>query len=197
MKFFLFAAVIVACAALSPCPPPVSRRHATFAIIAAPVAAAFLPSAVQAKSFDGSAYKPVLKDVAPLRSFGTSLTSLKTKLGSSDASALSQCIVGLEIFAKEPDFYPTFARNFVLKSGVNTGADEDSRVIAIKKARDLILATKDVIDADGDRTVDANYDSKKAVSMVTEAQKNVGLFLFGSNVSDPAVASFLDSLTQK
>ena len=141
-------------------------------------------------------YKPILRDVDPILSFGKSLSQLKTKLKSSDPNDLQQCVVGLEIFAQDPSFYPTFARNYVLKIGVATGADDDERVKAIIRARDDILAVKSAIDNDGDRTVDASFDIAAAVSLVADAQLRVGDFLTSCGVKDDSIDHFLSSLKQ-
>jgi hypothetical protein len=74
-------------------------------------------------------YVPKLDDVKQIYFLGASLDKLAEKLGNPDT--IEVALDGVRLFNKDANFYPGYARNFVLKT-VKTGADSDPRVGYIK-----------------------------------------------------------------
>jgi len=138
---------------------------------------------------------PSFASVETIYGLGTSLSTLATKIETATPNMPSSAIVGLEVFAKDKDFYPTFARAYVVRyNGVSTGADSDGRVIAINNARSLILAAKAAIDFNEDRLIDEKVDKKKAAAFIRDAQKEVAKFLRDCQVKDDRIDSFVKSV---
>ena len=78
-------------------------------------------------------YVPKIDDIKQIYFLGVSLDRLKDKLGNPDS--LEAALDGVRLFNKDPNFYPGYTRNFILKT-VKTGADADPRLGYIKQVSD-------------------------------------------------------------
>ena len=87
-------------------------------------------------------YVPKIDDIKQIYFLGVSLDKLKDKLGNPDS--LEVALDGVRLFNKDPNFYPGYARNFILKT-VKTGADADPRLGYIKQVSDDDWATAQLL----------------------------------------------------
>ena len=127
-------------------------------------------------------YTPKFDDIKVILALGITLDNLAGSL--EDVDKWGTAGVSLAQFAKDPNFYPTYARNYVLKI-ISVNGDADSRVIAVSKAVDKIISISDLISGD-----DASK-KKEAIGRVREAQVLIGKFLEGSGVEDERVATYV------
>ena len=77
-------------------------------------------------------YVPRLDDMKQIYFLGASLDKLVAKLSNPDT--IEAGLEGVRLFNKDPNFYPGYAKNFVLKS-IKKGGDSDPRVGYIKQVR--------------------------------------------------------------
>jgi hypothetical protein len=74
-------------------------------------------------------------DVKQIYFLGASLDKLVDKLSNPDT--VEAGLDAVRLFNKDPDFYPGYAKNFILKT-VKKGADSDPRVGYIKQVRIIL-----------------------------------------------------------
>lgn len=99
------------------------RRAVLKGVAAAAAVAAPLPA------FAGE-YVPKVDDLKQIYFLGVSLDKLKDKLSNPDT--VEAALDGVRLFNKDPNFYPGYAKNFILKT-VKKSADADPRVGYIKQ----------------------------------------------------------------
>lgn len=75
-------------------------------------------------------YVPKAEDMKQIYFLGASLDKLVAKLGNPDT--VETALDGVRMFNKDPNFYPGYAKNFILKS-IKKGGDSDVRVGYIKQ----------------------------------------------------------------
>lgn len=125
--------------------------------------------------------------LAPSQIIGTlgiSLDKLAAKVG--DSSQWGDASSNLAQFAKDPNFYPNYARNYISKT-VKNNAEADPRVGKINLAVKTVISVKDLIDL-GTGT---DAECKEAVARVRKAQVLIGDFLEGSGVKDERVTKYI------
>ena len=120
---------------------------------------------------------------------GESLDKLIAKL--EDPSQMEAALTGVKQFNKDPDFYSTYTRNFILKS-IKKGADSDPRVGYIKQASALISSLEGVLTG-GDALMNEKSTSAEAVARVKKAQALIAKFIDECGVEDPKLAAFVSS----
>ncbi|VEU38370.1 unnamed protein product [Pseudo-nitzschia multistriata] len=159
------------------------RREMVAATLAA--GAAVLPFGQAAVA----AYVPQVNDMKQIYFLGESLDKLIAKL--EDPSQMEAALTGVKQFNKDPDFYSTYTRNFILKS-IKKGADSDPRVGYIKQASALISSLEGVLTG-GDALMNEKSTSAEAVARVKKAQALIAKFIDECGVEDPKLAAFVSS----
>ena len=91
----------------------------------------------------------------------------------------------LNQFARDPNFYPGYARNFIGKS-VKSNAEDDPRVGKIRLASTTLVSIKDILD----KGTGSKIEVEDAVARCKKAQNLIGDFLAESGVNDDRVVAF-------
>lgn len=115
-----------------------------------------------------------------------SLNGVKAKL--SDPANFQDVLVGVRLFNKDSKYYPIYARTFVSKS-VKYSAEDDSRVVVIKEAAEVISTLQELLD--GHEGLTGEAAAKEAVARVGKAQNLIGQFLSASGVEDEKIAAYV------
>ena len=115
-------------------------RRAFIATSSAPLLATVAAPAFAAGY--GEEYIPNVEDVKVIATLGITLDKLAIKVG--DPLQWGDASSNLAQFAKDPNFYPGYAKNFVLKT-IKNNAEADPRVGKINLAVKTVISVKDVI----------------------------------------------------
>jgi hypothetical protein len=129
-------------------------------------------------------YVPRVEDLKGIAQLGVSLDKLSTQLA--DPSQWGAASNSLAQFARDPKFYPNYARNFISKT-VKENAEDDMRVGKIKLATSTIISIKDVIDTG----TGSKSEVEDVVARCKKAQNLIGDFLGDSGVTDERVVAFV------
>lgn len=92
-------------------------------------------------------YVPKVDDCKQIYFLGASLDKLVIKLGNPDTT--DAALEAVRLFNKDINFYPGYAKNFLLKS-LKKGADQDARYGYIKQVRFRVLLLDYGVDLSAD-----------------------------------------------
>mmetsp|Transcript_11359 Transcript_11359/g.24064 ORF Transcript_11359/g.24064 Transcript_11359/m.24064 type:complete len:206 (-) Transcript_11359:385-1002(-) len=134
-------------------------------------------------------YVPRVDDMKQIYFLGTSLDKLIVKL--EDPTQIESALAGVKLFNKDPTFYSSYAKNFVMKS-VKKGSDSDPRVGYIKQASTLIGSLESVLEG-GDALMNEKSTTAEAVARVKKAQTLISKFIEECGVQDDKLAAFVAS----
>jgi len=152
----------------------------TGAILSTTTATAFPSMAFAAE------YTPKFDDMKQIYALAVTLDSLKVKVG--DPDQFETALVGLREFNRAANFYPGYAKNFILKS-VKASADADPRVGYVRQASSTIGSCQELLE--GRQGLFGADAAKEAVSRVSKAQQLLGKFLMESGVEDSRFKDFV------
>mmetsp|Transcript_98386 Transcript_98386/g.283928 ORF Transcript_98386/g.283928 Transcript_98386/m.283928 type:complete len:200 (-) Transcript_98386:46-645(-) len=131
-------------------------------------------------------YVPKVDDLKQIYFLGASLDKLVDKLSNPDT--VEAGLDGVRMFNKDPNFYPGYAKNYVLKL-IKKGADSDPRVGYIKQACALVSSVE-TVGAGGSALMDkAAVD--ESISRVRKAQALIAKFLAESGVKDEKIDAYI------
>jgi len=133
-------------------------------------------------------YTPKFDDMKQIYALAVTLDSLKAKVA--DPDQFETALVGLREFNRAANFYPGYAKNFILKS-VKASADTDPRVGYVTQASNTIGSCQELLE--GRQGLFGADAAKEAVSRVSKAQQLLGKFLMESGVEDSRFKDFVAS----
>jgi len=134
-------------------------------------------------------YEPRLKDMQQIYFLGASLDKLTAKL--EDPNQIEVALSGVKDFNREPDFYNTYAQNFIKKS-VKYNSSADPRVGYIKQASTLIGSLENLLQGT-DAMMNEKTVKAESIKRVQKAQSLISKFLAESGVQDEKLAAFISS----